>query len=368
MATIGKFGKRDTQYNEIIDIMLDVIIKKDTDFYKYENRFSKIENIKSVCVFAASTHVKEDFTIAIPTYNRVDLLKEALESAINQNGYVDYNIIVVDNNPQRDDETERFMKLYEGGRVSYYKNEENLYMGGNWNRCAELCKGTWMILLHDDDVISPNFMLEVAEAIKRYPQSAIMQTLKCRDNNMFDVNVTKNTSVRRLSKLDCCYGPGFIGVPTGIVYRRDMIFELGGFPYDKYQGYSYWFHCLCLRKFPCYIIDRKLTYYRTAETNASSSSQLHETWVFYEYTLIKYILRKRLLPLFVIEPFVQKHAETLAKRLVASVWKSSVVFPDKYIERKSYSERRYKFSGMVIKFCVKIERLKTRIVEKMNNL
>lgn len=90
------------------------------------------------------------------------MLEEALLSAINQNSVnFDYEIIVVDNEPYKNGgtETSNLMEKYKDiPNFIYYRNEENLGMFGNWNRCIELARGEWVTLLHDDDLLIPNYL------------------------------------------------------------------------------------------------------------------------------------------------------------------------------------------------------------------
>jgi glycosyltransferase involved in cell wall biosynthesis len=95
-------------------------------------------------------------TIGIPTYNRADsFLKEALESALRQT-YSDLEIIVADNCST--DHTEELVKGYNDDRIRYIRHEKPLKPYENFNFCAYEAKGEYFLLLHDDDVIDPDFV------------------------------------------------------------------------------------------------------------------------------------------------------------------------------------------------------------------
>lgn len=104
--------------------------------------------------------------ISIPTYCRADLLKEALESALSQNTHVKFEIIVVDNNNANASDTMKLMEEYTEKYpfISYYQNSSNLGMAGNWNRCIELSHRPWTLLLHDDDMLDPDYLETVFPA------------------------------------------------------------------------------------------------------------------------------------------------------------------------------------------------------------
>jgi cellulose synthase/poly-beta-1,6-N-acetylglucosamine synthase-like glycosyltransferase len=84
-----------------------------SELLKYEDNFSKIKFIKSKLVYGDLNFNKTPLiTIAIPTYKRPDLLEEAINSALNQIDFIDYEVIVVDNDPDSDTETEKLLKSY----------------------------------------------------------------------------------------------------------------------------------------------------------------------------------------------------------------------------------------------------------------
>lgn len=103
-------------------------------------------------------------TIAIPTYKRPQYLRQAIDSAVNQqNVSISYNIIVVNNDPDTD--MSEMEKSYEDSDVDvcFYTNEKNLGMLGNVNRCVELASGKWIAFLHDDDLLLPNYVHEISK-------------------------------------------------------------------------------------------------------------------------------------------------------------------------------------------------------------
>lgn len=97
-------------------------------------------------------------TIAIPTYNRLELLKEAVETALSQRTAVTYEVIVVDNGS--DNIVRDWVESRATGepRLGYYRNKVNLGMVNNWNQCILLARGHFVSILHDDDLLRDNFL------------------------------------------------------------------------------------------------------------------------------------------------------------------------------------------------------------------
>lgn len=136
---------------------------KQVDFSKWDSRedcFAKYKDVKSKLMYGKLPEEKTDVSIMIPTYRRADLLKEAIESALNQKTKYRYTISVIDNDADGDEATDKLMKEYceKHTNILYYRNEQNIGMFGNWNRCIELSRTEWLCMLHDDDMLMENYL------------------------------------------------------------------------------------------------------------------------------------------------------------------------------------------------------------------
>jgi len=89
-------------------------------------------------------------SICIPTYNRANLIGDLLDSILSQT-YKNYEVIITDNS---DNElTKELVKnKFKDRRISYYKNEKNLGMGGNAKRSFGLVDGEFFTFTPDDDI------------------------------------------------------------------------------------------------------------------------------------------------------------------------------------------------------------------------
>lgn len=132
-----------------------------SDWNSKNDCFKKYSHVESKIIYGLHSGRENDFSIIIPTFRRADLLKEALESAINQKDFDDYyEIIVIDNDNEKDLPTDMMMKEYceKYKNIIYYRNSENIGMFANWNRCIEVCKSKWFCMLHDDDYITQDYL------------------------------------------------------------------------------------------------------------------------------------------------------------------------------------------------------------------
>lgn len=137
-----------------------------------ENCFAKCEHVKSRLVYGDPANIPNPWiTVVIPTYRRVHLLKQALDSVLEQH-QTDFlwDIIVVDNEPDdgKENDTERLIRYYHSDRILYYRNSENIWVGDNFNRCFLLARGEWVMMLHDDDFLIANTVKKMGELIRAF--------------------------------------------------------------------------------------------------------------------------------------------------------------------------------------------------------
>lgn len=150
-----------------------------------ENSFEKCLHVKSRLIYGDPSFIPNPWlSVVIPTYCRVDLLKQALDSVLNQ-WHTDFfwDIVVVDNEPDdgQENETERLIRSYKNKRILYYRNSQNIRPGDNFNRCFLLARGEWVMMLHDDDLLVANTLRIMGHLINAYsgeqkPLGAIMAT------------------------------------------------------------------------------------------------------------------------------------------------------------------------------------------------
>lgn len=102
-------------------------------------------------------------SVCIPTYNGGKYIRECIESILVQT-YSDFEILIVDD--KSSDETievvEEFAKRDK--RIRIVRNQQNLGLVKNWNRCVELSEGEWIKFLFQDDLLAPDCIEELINA------------------------------------------------------------------------------------------------------------------------------------------------------------------------------------------------------------
>ena len=107
-------------------------------------------------------------SVCIPTYNRKDYLKEALESIFAQT-YQDYEVVVVDDGST--DGTDQMIKEA-GYNVRYYW-AEHIGQAAARNKLIELAQGEYITFLDSDDLLFPNAVQKLMDVIDSYSPEVV---------------------------------------------------------------------------------------------------------------------------------------------------------------------------------------------------
>ena len=101
--------------------------------------------------------------IGIPTYNRANTtFPDTLASATAQT-YENIEIVISDNCST--DGTQRLVEGLGDPRIRYFRQDENIGANANFNACARAARGVYFVLLHDDDLLDPEFVSTCMNAV-----------------------------------------------------------------------------------------------------------------------------------------------------------------------------------------------------------
>ena len=106
------------------------------------------------------------FSIGVTTYDRVELLRETLDSIRNQS-FRDFEVIVSNDNPKREIAADSL--LCNDARFRFVNQEANLGEFGNMNYLLNAARGEYFSWIADDDLYAPNFLEEAYRNIRRHP-------------------------------------------------------------------------------------------------------------------------------------------------------------------------------------------------------
>jgi glycosyltransferase involved in cell wall biosynthesis len=112
-------------------------------------------------------------SVAIPVFNRRDLVAAAVQSALSQQ--IDgLEVIVVDNCSQ--DGTWELLQGLADPRLRCVRNESNLGLFGNFNRCAAEVRGEYALFLGSDDRLEPDFLAQALGLLDAAPSAVLLSS------------------------------------------------------------------------------------------------------------------------------------------------------------------------------------------------
>jgi hypothetical protein len=103
--------------------------------------------------------------IAIPTHNRLSLVREALTTIVSQN-YPHWTCIVFDNastEPLRE-----MIESFADDRISYARSDRFLPVTDSWNNAIDRARGDYVLLIGDDDGLAPDGLKTIEQIVRRY--------------------------------------------------------------------------------------------------------------------------------------------------------------------------------------------------------
>jgi glycosyltransferase involved in cell wall biosynthesis len=111
------------------------------------------------------------FSFLIPSKNRLELLSHAVESILRQD-YKDFEIIISDNASEQD--YSGFIKKIGDDRIIYSRSLMPVSVTQNWNNALKLASGDYILMLGDDDSLTPNFLPHVFDLLSEMGQPDIL--------------------------------------------------------------------------------------------------------------------------------------------------------------------------------------------------
>ncbi|WP_413166781.1 glycosyltransferase family 2 protein [Capilliphycus salinus ALCB114379] len=186
------------------------------------------------------------FSIVITTYNRLNLLKRAIDSALKQT--VPCEVVVADDCSS--DGTEEYVRGMcqsqdSDRRIIYHRNDRNRGHSQTMNLAVRLASGEWIKPVDDDDYLAPNCLEEMARTIAIHqatitPKTHSKAVICSAQSAQVDPDGRELSRTRILGPGKAFYIPqedihyGMLleqvpfGTPVQVAYRRDAFIQSGG--------------------------------------------------------------------------------------------------------------------------------------------
>lgn len=111
------------------------------------------------------------FSILLPTRNRLDLLRHAVETVLRQD-YSDWEVIVSDNCSE--DDVEGYVASLNESRVKYFRTDRIVPVTENWNNALANSSGEYFLMLGDDDGLLDGYFAELERVLDRFDDPDIV--------------------------------------------------------------------------------------------------------------------------------------------------------------------------------------------------
>ena len=204
-------------------------------------------------------------SVVVPTYNYARFLDEAIPSVLNQT-FTDFELIIVDNCST--DNTDAVVKKYlSDSRVSFYKNETNLGLVGNWNKCLEYATGEYIKFLCADDKFHPQILERFVRIMEQHPTIAIVTNY----SDIFGEKIGKGRApfvglVNGQTVRESMLTPGnrnWLRNPSAVMFRKKDADAVGLFHPRLFHGTDLEYYLRLLTKGDAYFVPESLSYTRS---------------------------------------------------------------------------------------------------------
>jgi len=111
------------------------------------------------------------FSVLLPTRNRLDLLKLAIESVRRQD-YANWEVVVSDN--ASEDDVVGYVRSLGDERIRARRMAGLVPVTENWNASLEAASGDYFVMLGDDDALMPGALSEAAALLGQWRQPPVL--------------------------------------------------------------------------------------------------------------------------------------------------------------------------------------------------
>jgi len=131
------------------------------------------------------------FSIAITTFSRKYLLRQAIQSVLNQT-YRDFELIIGNDNQQRS--VQSLMPDIIDTRIRWIDHEIQRGYFGNVNRLIELSTGEYITTLSDDDLLGNTYLERIHQVISKNTNVQVVFT-DYQTGEHYDCNIKRNKTL-----------------------------------------------------------------------------------------------------------------------------------------------------------------------------
>ncbi|MBI2065543.1 MAG: glycosyltransferase [Candidatus Zambryskibacteria bacterium] len=216
-------------------------------------------------------------TVAIPSRNKSDFLRKAIESVLAQT-FTEYKLIIIDNNSEIS--IKDIIEEFSDARISYYHIDSAEYNGiiGGWNKAISLCDTKYLNIFHDDDYMLPGFLKRSISVLENNDKIAFsFPNLFKADQNLKPLElwskvhpeeglISGQDYLKYIFNHECC-----ITLSPSVVMRHNIYKKVGEFKdFLCFNSFDFNMWLRIAKDFDVYCIEEPLMLWRVHEGQMSN--------------------------------------------------------------------------------------------------
>ena len=230
-------------------------------------------------------------SVIVITYNRSNLLRETIDSILDQT-FKDFELIIIDNYSV--DNTEKVVKSYNDKRIKYFKNKNNGVIAVNRNFAIKKSKGEFIAICDDDDLWMPEKLEKQLKEFEKDKQIGVVCT------NGFFFGDRKKRKISKLKDRYLSFNKLLkknIIICCSVLIKRDVISNIGIFDESQkfFTGEDYELWLRISKKYKIRYIDKPLIKYRIHGNNLSKKHLFGEKVLKVDDEIYKGLLSKKII-------------------------------------------------------------------------
>ena len=228
-----------------------------------------------------------NISVIIPTFNRKETLKRAIQSVVMQS-YTPYEIIVIDDGS--DDGTKEWLK--DNFPNVKYIYQMNSGVSSARNKGIKFARGDWIALLDSDDEWLPSKLKDQANEIELNPAAKFLHTNEIWIRNGVRVNQMKKHKKYGGYIFEKCLDMCRIS-PSSVLIKKDIFEKIGMFDetLKVCEDYDLWLRFAS--KYPVHFLDQPLI--KKYGGHSDQLSKVDDGIEFYRIQSLKKIISSKIL-------------------------------------------------------------------------
>lgn len=229
-------------------------------------------------------------TVAMPVYNGEEFLRSSIESVLNQS-YSRFQLLIVDDGSGDSSVSIAYEMAARDKRVKVFKNDKNLGLVGNWNRCLALADTEWFKFHFQDDLLHSRALEHLMNSAKKQDVPVILHNreyfFEGSGTEMKQSYFRELPGLNKICKADSelslkliaetlceeTYLRNFIGEPISAIFKKDLVEKYGFYDSRLKQKCDFEFWLRLLVNEPAFYLHKPLVSFRVHEQSESSRNQ-----------------------------------------------------------------------------------------------